>query len=443
MESSIKSNPGEGITTDPLLGEGWAQVLASLPADLEMSAQTSKALVRRRGIQHATDLLRMILAYAVCDWSLRLVGLWGTLLGLGSLSDVAILNRLRNSTFWLGTLLVGLLQKRGVYLHSQPGIHIQLVDASVITRPGSQGTDWRIHLSFDLGQMCLEQVQLTDQHGGESLQRFPGQAGVIQIADRIYAHKRSLEKPLQSGTAIVVRLQWNTCPLCDPAGQPFDVIAWLKQAFEAFPSRVQETRVCLSTAQGSFPLRLVACALPLEKAEKARQRARKASRKKGHTPYEKNLFAAGFVLVLSNLSQEGWSATQVMDLYRWRWQIELVVKRLKSLLILDGLRAKEARLAQTYLLAKLLAAFLLDELRTGAIHKVPDLLNQPTRPMSYWRLDTWLIQYLRGWICGAIPDLDTFFQKLPELSRYLCDPPRQRRQQLTLARTLLVGFYAC
>ena len=66
-----------------------------LPTDLEASAKASGALVRRRGIQSAQDLLRMIFAYAICDWPLRLVGAWLVMVGLADISDVAILQRLR------------------------------------------------------------------------------------------------------------------------------------------------------------------------------------------------------------------------------------------------------------------------------------------------------------------------------------------------------------
>lgn len=39
--------------------------------DLEKSAQMSGALIRRRGIGSARDLLRMVLGYSVLDFSLR------------------------------------------------------------------------------------------------------------------------------------------------------------------------------------------------------------------------------------------------------------------------------------------------------------------------------------------------------------------------------------
>lgn|GEM_PF-5333078 len=46
----------------------------------------------------------------------------------------------------------------------------------------------------------------------------------------------------------------------------------------------------------------------------------------------------------------------------FRWQIELVFERLKSLLRLEELPAKDPDLARTFLYSKLLAALLLEEL---------------------------------------------------------------------------------
>lgn len=56
------------------------------------------------------------------------------------------------------------------------------------------------------------------------------------------------------------------------------------------------------------------------------------------------------------------TASQILETYRFRWQIELAFKRLKSLLFCDNLRARDPDLAQAYLLAKLLGALLAEEL---------------------------------------------------------------------------------
>ena len=77
--------------------QDWERVEMIVPPDLAATASATGALVRRRGIRRAMDLLRIILAYAVRDWPLRLVGAWCVLIGIADVSDVAILNRLRNS----------------------------------------------------------------------------------------------------------------------------------------------------------------------------------------------------------------------------------------------------------------------------------------------------------------------------------------------------------
>ena len=71
---------------------------------------------------------------------------------------------------------------------------------------------------------------------------------------------------------------------------------------------------------------------------------------------------ASYVLVLTSTSSADFSADQILEIYRFRWQIEIAFKRLKSLLQLDELPAKDPELARTFLYSKLLAAILLDDL---------------------------------------------------------------------------------
>ncbi len=90
----------------------WEEIISRIPADidLEKSAKEAGALQRRREIRRASELLQVILVYAVCDWSLRLVGIWCEVMGIGSLSAVAIRKRLRGSRKWLGMLIGVMLQ---------------------------------------------------------------------------------------------------------------------------------------------------------------------------------------------------------------------------------------------------------------------------------------------------------------------------------------------
>ena len=155
----MKCNTEKKALASGLDSEQWQALWQQLPTGWEAEAYRCAALVRRRGIGSARALLQMILAYAVGEKSLRQVGLWGTLSGVAAISDVAILNRLRQSKSWLETLVSAVLQER-VDQDDWPAQRIHLVDATSISRPGHRGTDWRVHVSLDLAQMQIQRVIL-------------------------------------------------------------------------------------------------------------------------------------------------------------------------------------------------------------------------------------------------------------------------------------------
>jgi hypothetical protein len=407
------------------------QLLQVLPQELEKLARDTKALIRQRCMKGALTLLRLVLAYAMCDWSLRLVGAWASLQQIAAVSDVALLYRFRQCGTWLGVLVTRVLQQRNQYLSELGGVRLRLVDASVISRPGSQGTDWRIHASLDLGKMCLDGIELTDAHSGESLVRFEARADEIWVGDQGYAVAKGLGTALAGHRRLVVRINWQNLRLHTLAGQRLNVLGWLKSL-----SRITERQVALPTPSGDFPLRLIACPLPAAEAEQARERIRKRAHKKGKTPNPDSVLAAGFVLLLINLASDTWEASRILWIYRVRWQIELQFKRLKSLLCFDHLRAQDPRLAQTYLLAKILAALLLDALVQQAEEQNPAMFECLQRPVSRWRLDALLWQGLRASLVGAL-SVSKILAQFASLQRYLCDTPRVRTQQLAWARRFL------
>lgn len=405
--------------------------------DLQQSAKDTEAFQRQRGIRSALDLLRIVLGYSVLDYSLRLLGIWCTVVGIGYLSKTALLHRLANCRVWLGKLVMLALLQQKVLLPEKQGVRVKLVDASVLTQPGSRGADWRLHLSFDLGRMVLDQVELTDGHGAERLGRFSVSPGQIWIADRAYALASSLGHLCAQGAWLVVRTGWNRLALETEAGERFDLIAWLRQQQLSPQGMPSEVRVWVRSPQGRFGLRLVAQALPAAAVEKARRKVREDAQKNHHTPDERSLFAAGFVLLLTNLPQTDWSTALVLQLYRFRWQVELVFKRLKSLIRLNELRCKDPDLAQVYLLGKLLGVIFIERIQLQLFDCYPDRFHSTKRPVSFWRLTALLWQQLCFCLRGPLT-FDSFLSKWPLLWRYLCDEPRKRQPQSATARYLFL-----
>ena len=206
------------------LHESWEKFQEQLGIDLEGTARSTKAIQRKREIKSAKDLLRLVLFYAISDWSLRMVGAWAVLAKIGYLSDVAVLKRLRNCKVWLGKLVGIIMERRLSTLQNLPGVRLRVIDATTISVPGSKGIDWRVHLSFDLGNFCLDGVEVTDRYGGESLARFEAQDNEIQVADGGYPFASGMAPMLAKGAKLIVRINWRNVPVIGPDGQRFEII---------------------------------------------------------------------------------------------------------------------------------------------------------------------------------------------------------------------------
>lgn len=345
------------VAVREIVEEEWAYLVGLLPPGLDDLAVATGALRRRRVLTSGEDLLRLCLAYALEDWSLRQTAAMAGMMGWHAISDVGVLKRLRACPKFLAELISAVLVRR-LEAAPRPGLRVCLVDATTVSRPGSTGTDWRLHVCFDLSRFQLYQVELTEASGGESLARFVASRGEVYVGDRAYGTTPGVLSLLRAGAGFVVRASLQQIRLTGPDGGSASLIGWLERLPEASPG---ECPVLVEGPERPWPLRLVAVRKSPEAAEAAREKERRDSARKGHTTKEETLTLAGYVVVVTNLGPEV-TVLQLLECYRSRWQIELAFKRLKSLLFLDNLRARDPVLAQTYLLAKLLGALLAEEL---------------------------------------------------------------------------------
>jgi len=353
-----------------LLETQWEYLLSMLSAkvDLEASARAKGAMLRRRVIRSAETLLHLVLAYC-CGLSLRQTSCWAHLQGLGKLSQVGVMKCLRRSSAWLEFLVVTKLAERAECRQIQ-GLRLRLVDATTVSAPGSQGTDWRVHLGFDLGSLTIDAVELTGAEGGESLSRFQIGAREVLIGDRGYAHRRGLWTVRQGGGDFLVRLNWQNLPLQTLGGEPFDLLRAARSLSETevgeFAVQTVATRKVPAMAA-----RVIILRKSEEAAEQAREKIRKEARKKGRAVDPRTLEAAGYIFLLTSLPAAQLKAAEVLELYRFRWQVELAFKRLKSLWDFGTVPAKDPDLARTYIFAKLLIAVLVEDLTQEALRATP------------------------------------------------------------------------
>ena len=78
-----------------MVANEWVYVLGFLPKDVARSAWAQVVLPRRRQVGSASDLPRLALGCALCDWSLARTAAAAEGMGMGRLSDGAVLKRQR------------------------------------------------------------------------------------------------------------------------------------------------------------------------------------------------------------------------------------------------------------------------------------------------------------------------------------------------------------
>src|SRR5262247_4111069 len=382
----------------------FEELLQDPPPETTQMAREFKAFVRAKKVKTPEQLLRVVFFYCGLDKSLREVA--GTFTALyEAITDHAVAERLRACGPWVQAMLRRMLSLSPV--DTLPtGLRFVVIDASSIQAPGATGTDYRLHLAMDLVSLQFLAVLVSDVHTGETLKHFTLAPGDVVLADRGYAQCQGMRVAIEQGAALIVRLNPFSVVLSDAAGAPLELSAALKrQKTETLRTLV----VALHAAGGQHEVRgwVHAYRLNAEQANRARHKCRQGH-KKG-TPTAESLLLAGWVLVFTTLVPVVLSPQTIMALYRCRWQVELAIKRWKSVLDVDALRAKASSpLAEVWLHGKLLYALMLerrmrrqlgdswgrlDRERVGTWWRVWGMLKDEIAPLItgalFWKEDAW------------------------------------------------------
>jgi hypothetical protein len=350
----------------------WEQLQAHLPPyfDLERTARERRAFLRIREVKDVASLFRLALAYGGCGMSLRETCAWAGALKLASLSEPSLMERLCKAAPWLGDIVAALIiQQAKRPTKRWAGYRLRAIDATAICQPGADRTTWRLHVGYDLASGQVDQITLTDGRGAENLQRLTYQPGEIVMGDRIYARAHNLRLVKQDGADFIVRTGWNSLRLKRPDGGEFDLFATLA----AQPGQEGEVSVRVDQGSGAhtpLELRLIVWRKTPEQAQAEQKRLLQNAKKRGTKVDPRSLEAAKYVMLVTSLPANAFPACDVLAIYRFRWQIELAFKRMKSLAGLDELAAKDPALSQAWLYARLIA-FLIAEQIAGRVLESP------------------------------------------------------------------------
>ncbi len=345
---------------DQPLDENWELLLSLFPAGWEQQAVLLGAVERLRGFASIRELLRVLLLHVGKGYSLRETVVRAKQAGLAEVSDVTLLNRLRQAELWWRWLCTALLAESGWYMGADSrGWNVRAVDGTLVKEPGRTGAQWRIHYSMRIPSLECDHLALTPVKGngtGEKLQRFPAAPGDLILADRGFCKPGGVRALHQQGASVIVRLNSKSLPLYQAGGGAFPLLASVRKIKSTGP--VREWNVWVHADQEKIAGRLCVLRKSELAAKKAQRKILRKAQQGGPTPKPETLEYASYVMVFTTLPTESFSAADVLEWYRVRWQIELVFKRLKSLAQLGHLPKHDERSSRAWLYGKLLVVLL-------------------------------------------------------------------------------------
>jgi hypothetical protein len=343
----------------------WDTLVSLLPTNWEQLADEYKQLEVKHGnakITNAGDLLRLILVHAAADLPLRQTVALVAQAGGPSISPMRLHKKMVRAGGYLHALVTAMVDAPlGLAPEKWAGYVVSMVDASVISRPGSVNGDARIHHRMRLCDLKYLQVRTTGIDEGETFCRFDFDPGELVLADRGYCNARGVAHVLEAGADMLLRLNRTSMPMLWPGTETaLDVMSTLR-ALPGRAVREQDVLVPYKTGETTRLIagRLCMMRLPEAEARKARDRARK---EQGAAVSAETLEAAAYIVLFTTVPRERLSAAQCIELYRLRWQIELQFKRWKSICGFDRMPNFKPETITSWLYAKLLAAVLLEKL---------------------------------------------------------------------------------
>lgn len=393
----------------------FGKIVQELPAEVAVMAREFRAFARSRAVRNPEELLRAVLMYCGLDYSLREVAANFTQVGR-RLSDESVRKRLSACEAWLEAVLREMLPKpeEDIIQYTR---RLILVDGTCIQAPGATSPDYRLHLGWDWIQQRVVFMLVTDYRTGESLKLYDWKEGDVALADAGYAKAPQLLAVREKGAEFIVRCTPTHIRLLSETGEKLNIADELRKHNG---EREVSIAVKIDSGKVGLPAYLHAFRLSAAAAEKARRKVRRrASKQSRGTPRADTLYMAEWMIVLTSFKPEQVSAESISKLYRTRWQIELVIKRLKSVLNIDALRARRGgRLAQVYLLGKSLYALMIE---TRALKMIR------SREVE-WRVWRIVADQIRNWI--TLSDiLDPRINR--DVIKVLKERPRNRQRQRT------------
>lgn len=336
-------------------------LLNLLPEGWESACFETHAMERKRKIKNPHDFMQLCLTYLIENCSLMEICELAAILDIAELSDVAFMKRFAHCSSWFEWNIANLLPKP-IVSYQKPeafsSYRILAVDGSNIMEKGAAPKEWHLHYCLDLFSLVTNQVAISDGKTGESLTNYCVQANDLILGDRAYGTKTSMKHCKDHGGDFIFRMKNRAFNFYDSYGKQQILSEELSKGPEDRPFEIKG--YVKYPKKEKLLVRICAVKLSDEAIEKENKRIHRKISKRQFELSQESVFTHRYMFVVTSLP-EAISAEEVLDLYRLRWQVELVFKRLKSILGIGNLPTKSEKGIRSWLNGKVMVALLLEK----------------------------------------------------------------------------------
>ena len=343
----------------------WDDIVSFFPKNWR---ETAGALHVLKGARRDKDLdatMQTLMMHLACGFSLKETVARARLgeRPLYTSSHVALRDRLIKFKPLFRALCLEMLDSGAAGFQDRPAI--RLIDATDIQENGPTGSLWRFHYSFSLPSLTCDFTKLTATKGagtGENLTQFPLSEGDHVMADRGYSRATGITYAERRGAKVCIRLNYGSLKLMGETGKPFGLVSKLRRLKRGgesaeWPCTIQ------SSDDGSLILGRI-CAIRKTEAQIAdsRRRIKEKAWKSGKMTGPDTWFVNEYVILFTTFEKDKYPLRTVLEMYRWRWQIELHFKRLKSLIQFGHLPTRGDESSKAWLYGKMFVALLVEQI---------------------------------------------------------------------------------
>lgn len=335
-----------------------------LPEGYEKACWETKAMNRKRGLQSEKDLLTLCLFYGY-NHSLVEVQSYAKATNIYEISDVGFMKRFSRCGDWFDWIIENLVPGE-IMKYSKPEIlekyRVLAVDATDVTSGGKATQRWHIHYALNLFTLTCSEFKLTPETTGESLANFEFKSNDLVIGDRAYASLKGIEYCQRCGADFILRLRNKAFKMFTENGEEVTFSDMLKDV----DSTAADFKIFVRNSNKEpVPLRICAVKKDSDAIKATEKKLRRKESRKQTTYSADTKLVNQFFFVVTSLD-ETFTAEQILNLYKLRWQVEMVFKRYKSILKLGSMPTKTFATSKAWLSCKMLLVLITEKLLSNS-----------------------------------------------------------------------------